>query len=144
MSRDKRLQDRSIYPHWCTDTVRFSDQDAAGHVNNVALCAYMETARLTFIRDMGMMEFNEDGVRGISAGMTVSFLAESHWPGQVELGSGVMRIGTSSITIGTAAFKDGACIVAAEMTVVRLKGKTPHPIDTGLRTRLKKYLLPGF
>ena len=42
MSRDKRLQDRSIYPHWCTDTVRFSDQDAAGHVNNVAICAYLE------------------------------------------------------------------------------------------------------
>ena len=76
MSRDKRLQDRSIYPHWCTDTVRFSDQDAAGHVNNVALCAYLETARLTFMRDMGMMASAEDGVRGISAGMTVSFLAE--------------------------------------------------------------------
>lgn len=76
MSRDKRLQDRSIYPHWCTDTVRFCDQDAAGHVNNVALCAYLETARLTFMRDMGMMEKREDGVRGISAGMTVSFLAK--------------------------------------------------------------------
>ena len=86
MSRDKRLQDRSIYPHWCTDTVRFCDQDAAGHVNNVALCAYLETARLTFMRDMGMMGGNPDGTRGISAGMTVSFLAESHWPGQVDLG----------------------------------------------------------
>jgi acyl-CoA thioester hydrolase len=144
MSRDKRLQDRSIYPHWCTDTVRFSDQDAAGHVNNVALCAYLETARLTFIRDMGIMDLGEDGVRGISAGMTVSFLAESHWPGQVELGSGVMRIGKSSITIGAAAFKDGTCIAAAEMTVVRLKGKKPHPIGPELRTRLEKCLLPGF
>ena len=144
MSRDKRLQDRSIYPHWCTDTVRFSDQDAAGHVNNVALCAYLETARLTFMRDVGMMARAEDGVRGISAGMTVSFLAESHWPGQVELGTGVMRIGTSSITVGSAAFKAGACIAAAEMTVVRLKGKTPHPIDPELRTQLEKYLLPGF
>ena len=144
MSRDKRLQDRSIYPHWCTDTVRFSDQDAAGHVNNVALCAYLETARLTFMRDMGMMARAEDGVRGISAGMTVSFLAESHWPGQVELGTGVMRIGTSSITVGSAAFKDGACIAAAEMTVVRLKGKTPHPIDAELRMQLEKYVLPGF
>ena len=137
MSRDKRLQDRSIYPHWCTDTVRFSDQDAAGHVNNVALCAYLETARLTFMRDMGMMASAEDG-------MTVSFLAESHWPGQVELGTGVMKIGTSSITVGSAAFKDGACIAAAEMTVVRLRGKTPHPIDAGLRTKLEKYLLSGF
>ena len=144
MSRDKRLQDRSIYPHWCTDTVRFSDQDAAGHINNVALCAYLETARLTFMRDLGMMASAEDGVRGISAGMTVSFLAESHWPGQVELGTGVMRIGTSSITVGSAAFKDGACIAAAEMTVVRLQGKTPHPIDADLRLKLEKYALPGF
>ena len=144
MSRDKRLRDRSIYPHRCTDTVRFSDQDAAGHINNVALCAYLETARLTFIKDMGMMASAEDGVRGISAGMTVSFLAESHWPGQVELGSGVMRIGKSLITIGAAAFKDGTCIAAAEMTVVRLKGKTPYPIDPGLRAKLETYLLSGF
>lgn len=144
MSRDKRLQDRTIYPHWCTDTVRFSDQDAAGHINNVALCAYLETARLTFIRDLGLMSGAEDGVRGISAGMNVSFLAESHWPGQVELGSGVLRIGTSSITIGSAAFKDGRCIAAAEMTVVRLKGRTPHPIAPELRAELEKYVLPGF
>jgi acyl-CoA thioester hydrolase len=144
MSRDKRLQDRSIYPHWCSDTVRFSDQDAAGHVNNVALCAYLETARLTFMRDMGMFAQKEDGVRGISAGMTVSFLAESHWPGQVELGTGVIKVGTSSITVGSAAFKDGQCIAAAEMTVVRLKGKTPHRIDGSFREALEKYRLKGF
>ena len=86
----------------------------------------------------------EDGVRGISAGMNVSFLAESHWPGQVKLGTGVIAIGTSSITVGSAAFKDGACIVAAEMTVVRLKGKTPHPIDPELRAALEKLRLKGF
>jgi len=144
MSRDRRLQDRSIYPHWCSDTVRFSDQDAAGHINNVALCAYLETARLTFMRDVGMFSPKEDGVRGISAGMTVSFLAESHWPGKVELGSGVIRVGTSSITVGSAAFKDGLCIAAAEMTVVRLRGKVPCPIDESFRQTLEKYRLSGF
>jgi acyl-CoA thioester hydrolase len=144
MSRDKRLQDRSIYPHWCSDTVRFCDQDAAGHVNNVAICAYMETARLTFTRDMGMIAPREDGIRGISAGMTVSFLAESHWPGKVELGTGVLRIGTSSITVASAAFKDDVCIAAAEMTVARLKGKTPHPVDGAFREALEKYRLKGF
>jgi acyl-CoA thioester hydrolase len=143
MSRDKRLLDRSIYPHWCSDTVRFSDQDAAGHINNVALCAYLETARLTFMRDIGMFVQKDDRVRGISAGMTVSFLAESHWPGQVELGTGVIKIGTSSITVGSAAFKDDLCIAAAEMTVVRLRGKTPHPIDDSFRKALEKYRLKG-
>jgi acyl-CoA thioester hydrolase len=144
MSEDQHAGRPTLSVHRRTDTVRFSDQDAAGHINNVALCAYLETARLTFIRDMGMMANEADGVRGISAGMTVSFLAESHWPGQVELGTGVMRIGTSSITVGSAAFKDGVCIAAAEMTVVRLKGKTPHAIDAALRTRLEKHLLSGF
>lgn len=144
MSRDKRLQDRSIYPHWCNDTVRFSDQDAAGHVNNVAICAYLETARLTFSRDMGMMARGEDGVRGISAGMTVSFLAESHWPGQVELGTGILKIGASSVTVASGVFRDGLCIAAAEMTMVRLKGKTPHPIGDDLREKLEKYRLKGF
>ena len=86
----------------------------------------------------------EDGVRGISAGMTVSFVAESHWPGKVELGTGVIKVGTSSITVGSAAFKDGLCITAAEMTVVRLKGKTPHPIDDLFRETLEKYRLKGF
>jgi len=144
MSRDKRLQDRSIYPHWCSDTVRFCDQDAAGHINNVAICAYMETARLTFMRDMGMIAPHEDGVRGISAGMTISFLAESHWPGRIELGTGVLRVGTSSITVASAAFKDALCIAAAEMTVVRLKGKTPHRLDGAFRSALEPYRLRGF
>jgi len=144
MSRDKRLQDRSIYPHWCSDTVRFSDQDAAGHINNVAICAYMETARLTFMRDMGLMTPGEDGVRGISAGMTISFLAESHWPGRVELGTGVLRIGASSLTVGSAAFKADICIAAAEMTVVRLRGKTPYRLDDTCRQALEKYRLRGF
>jgi acyl-CoA thioester hydrolase len=76
--------------------------------------------------------------------MTVSFLAESHWPGKVELGSGVVKIGTSSITVGSAAFKDGICIAAAEMTVVRLKGKTAHPIDPAFRQALEKFRLKGF
>ena len=142
MSRDKRLQDRSIYPHWCTDTVRFSDQDAAGHINNVALCAYLETARLTFIRDMGMMARRRRR-RARHLGRH-----DGELPGRIAL-AGPGRAGhrrdrasaPAPITVGSAAFKDGACIAAAEMTVVRLKGKTPHPIDAALRTKLEKYLL---
>ena len=34
-------------------------------------------------------------------------------------------------------------IAAAEMTVVRLKGKAPHPIDEAFRADLEKYRLKG-
>jgi acyl-CoA thioester hydrolase len=56
----------------------------------------------------------------------------------------VIRIGTSSITVGSAAFKDELCIAAAEMTVVRLRGKTPHPIDEVFRQHLERFRLKGF
>jgi acyl-CoA thioester hydrolase len=46
--------------------------------------------------------------------------------------------------VASAAFKDDLCIAAAEMTVVRLKGKAPHPIDTAFRQALEKYRLKGF
>jgi acyl-CoA thioester hydrolase len=55
----------------------------------------------------------------------------------------VLKIGTSSITVASAAFRDELCIAAAEMTVVRLKGKAPHPIDDAFRAALDKYRLKG-
>ena len=134
--RNPKLQDRRVYPHWSRDTVRFSDQDAAGHVNNVAICAYFETGRLTFIRDAGLMNHTPP-IRSISAGLEVSFLRESHWPGDVEIGCGVLSVGNSSIRIGSGIFKDGACIATAEMTVVRLNGTTPHPLDEATRRKLE-------
>ncbi|TXL77597.1 acyl-CoA thioesterase [Vineibacter terrae] len=136
MSRNPRLQDRRIYPHWSRDTVRFCDQDAAGHVNNVAICAYLETGRLTFVRDAGLMH-QPPPLRAISAGLDVSFLRESHWPGDVEIGCGVLSLGTSSIRIGSGVFKDGACIATAEMTIVRLNGTAPHPLDAATRQALE-------
>jgi acyl-CoA thioester hydrolase len=136
MSRNPKLRDRRIYPHWSRDTVRFSDQDAAGHVNNVAICAYFETGRLTFMRDAGMMDLAPP-MRGISAGLEVSFLRESHWPGDVEIGCGVLSVGTSSIRIGSGIFRDNVCIATAEMTVVRLNGTTPHALDDAARLRLE-------
>jgi acyl-CoA thioester hydrolase len=136
MSRNPRLQDRRAYPHWSRDTVRFSDQDAAGHVNNVAVCAYLETGRLTFCRDAGLMD-EPPPMRTISAGLDVSFLRESHWPGEVEIGCGVLAVGTTSFRIGGGVFKDGVCIATAEMTIVRLNGATPHPLDAAMRQKLE-------
>ena len=102
MSRNPALRDRAIYTYWARDTVRFSDTDAAGHVNNVAICAWLETGRLTFIRHIGLME-RKPPLRGISAGLNVSFLRESHWPGEVDIGCGILEIGRSIAAIAKGA-----------------------------------------
>jgi acyl-CoA thioester hydrolase len=61
--------------------------------------------------------------------MTVRFLAESHWPGRSSSAPACSGSAPARSPSASAAFKDDLCIAAAEMTVVRLKGKTPHPID---------------
>src|SRR5215831_6094977 len=41
-------QHRAGYPHWTTVTLRYSDQDSMGHVNNVSYAAYVEAGRVAF------------------------------------------------------------------------------------------------
>ena len=140
MSRNALLRDRAVYPYWARDTVRFSDTDAAGHVNNVAICAWLETGRLTFIRHIGLMERRKP-LRGISAGLNVSFLKESHWPGEVEIGCGIISIGRSSLVVGGGVFRDDDCIATAEMPVVQLNGSEPWPYDEAARQALQPWML---
>ncbi|QQS14035.1 MAG: thioesterase family protein [Rhodospirillales bacterium] len=141
MSRDPRLARRASYRFWTRDTIRFSDTDMAGHVNNVAMCAYLETGRLLFVREIRLRD-RPPPQRGIAAGLNVSFLRESHWPGEVEIGCGVVRIGNASLNIGGGVFIGDACIAAAEMTIVNLSGSAPAPFDAETRAKLERWLLP--
>lgn len=140
MARRNHLSDRSLYRHWSRDTVRFSDQDAGGHVNNVAVVAYFETGRLAFMHGV-MPREHPSPRRFVAARVDVHYLRESHWPGDVEIGCGILAVGNSSIRLGAAAFKDGACIATAEMTVVQLSGTKPLPIDAATRQVLAAHAI---
>ena len=43
------LQLEKTFNHWTSVTIRYSDQDPLGHVNNVAYAAYIEASRTMFI-----------------------------------------------------------------------------------------------
>ena len=43
------LTDAGTFRHWTPVSLRFSDQDSMGHINNVAYAAYVEQARVAFI-----------------------------------------------------------------------------------------------
>lgn len=140
MSRNPILRERAIYPYWARDTVRFSDTDAAGHVNNVSICAWLETGRLTFIRHIGLMQ-RQAPLRGISAGLNVSFLRESHWPGEVDIGCGILEVRRSSILVAGGVFRGEDCIATAEMPIVQLKGSEPWPYDEAQRQSLLPWMV---
>ena len=136
---DIDLTDRAGFGFWTTDKVRFSDQDGSGHVNNVAIAAYVETGRLDFIRQ-NVLPLRKAGDSMILGRLAIDYLAESHWPGEVEIGVRVLRIGSKSFSVGTGLFRDGTCIATAVQVLVNLKDGKSAPLGDGLRSRLEEML----
>ena len=43
------LRDPSIYRHWSRVTIRFSDEDRMGHVNNAVYSVWLEACRVEYL-----------------------------------------------------------------------------------------------
>ena len=85
------------YPYRLTDNIRFADLDPNGHVNNAVYATYFETGRVTLVKDrsFGLMP---EGLAWMLVRLDIHFRAELRWPGTIELGLGVARLGRTSTT----------------------------------------------
>ncbi len=131
------LDERASYAYFARHSLRFSDLDALGHVNNLATAALFESVRVSFLAEAGMpVSAPEYGF--VIARMTVDYLRELHFPGEVEIGTRVLRIGRSSVTIGQGLFSNGDCIATGTAVCVRIDRASGRAIalDAALRARL--------
>ncbi len=129
------LQDPDLYDHWVRDTVRFCDQDAAGHINNTAIAQYVESGRIAFVRTQ--IPPPRDGERFIAAHLSIDFLAEAQYPGDVHIGSRLLRIGNKSLTGASGVYKDEICIATATWVVVFLRGQETAELTPEIRRGLE-------
>lgn len=124
--------DPGVYRHWTSFPIRFSDQDAMGHVNNVAYAAYFETGRLMYFTSL-LAAFPRIEMEFVLASLHIDYLAEMHFPGEVRVGARVIRVGRSSIETGYAAFKDDLCCAVSTSVNVMIDTETrrarPFPDD---------------
>lgn len=132
--------DPGWYPHWAADTVRFSDQDAVGHVNNVAFAAYVETGRVAFGHQL--RPGGDPGSSFILARLVIDYRAPAHYPGEVRVGTRLTDVGRTSFTMSHGVFKDGACVATAQCVLVHVRDGAPAPIEGPLRVELER-LLPA-
>ncbi|HLY56368.1 MAG TPA: acyl-CoA thioesterase, partial [Stellaceae bacterium] len=81
----------------------------------------------------------------VIARLALDFRAELHWPDEVEIGTGVIRIGRSSVTLGQGVFLGGRCVASAESVVVVMDQQTRRsaPIPDGLRAALAERVIGG-
>lgn len=55
------------------------------------------------------------------------FRAELHWPGAIELGLGVVKLGRTSVTFEQVVFSEGKCVASATSVGVLLDEATRRP-----------------
>lgn len=118
-----RLED---YPFRLSDNVRFADLDPQYHVNNVVYSTYFETGRVTLMRNpaYGLMP---EGMSWMLVRLAIDFRAEVNWPGIVELGLGVSRIGRTSVAYKQVVFSEGKCAASCEAVTVLVNKQTRKP-----------------
>jgi acyl-CoA thioester hydrolase len=118
-----RLED---FPGRAADTIRFGDMDAQGHVNNTVFATFLESGRVALLRAPGR-ELNAPGTTSVLARLDIDFLKELHWPGAVDIGTGIAGIGRSSYTFAQAIFHAGVCAATARATMVMIDETTRRP-----------------
>ncbi len=93
------LADPGTFRLWTRDVLRFADTDRLGHVNNAAFATFCESGRVAFIWDPDA-PLAQPGRAFVIVRLVIDFRAELHWPGAVDIGSTVLRIGNRSFTLG--------------------------------------------
>jgi acyl-CoA thioester hydrolase len=121
--------------------VRFADLDANQHVNNAVYASYFETGRVTLMKDrsLGMMP---DGLAWIMVRLDIHFRAELRWPGVIELGLGVSKLGRTSVTFDQVVFSQGRCVASARSITVLIDEATrkPTPLTPEIIANLQRWL----
>ena len=133
------------YPLKVRILARYADVDPLWHINNVAIAQYYEEARVS--ASMSMMDGQRiptgDGERILIAHQSIDYLREASYPGTLEIGIGVLRIGNSSYTYGMAMFQDGACVSTSDAVLVYADANGPARLPDAYRRRLEGWLMPA-
>lgn len=126
------LRAAEAYPHHSFAEIRYADLDRQGHVNNAVFATYSEIGRVAFMYDPARPLASKD-TSFVIARLLIDFRSELLWPGTVDIGTGVLKVGRSSFTLAQGIFSKGALAATMEATIVMIdkqtRRSTPLPPD---------------
>jgi acyl-CoA thioester hydrolase len=141
LDKAPRLED---FPYRLADNVRFADLDPNQHVNNAVYATYFETGRVTLMKDhsFGLMP---PGLAWILVRLDIHFRAELRWPGVIEMGLGVAKLGRTSATFDQVVFSDDRCVASAQSVTVLIdeSSRKPTPLTEDIIAKLEPWWRRG-
>lgn len=123
----------------CIST-RWTDNDIYGHVNNAIYYQYFDSVINDYLISHGALDIHVGQVVGFIVRSECDFFAPVAYPGDVQVGVRVTRLGNSSVTYGVGLFKPGdptACALGSMVHVfVDTATQRPVPMPPPVRQAL--------
>ena len=122
-----------------TVTVRFSETDALGHVNNTSYFIYLEEARMHFLKEIGQ-EIKMKNWSFILASTKCDFISQAYFDQILKIDTSVSKVGTKSLQLEHAISckQTGALIAKGNAILVQFNfdKQESEPIPELLKTKL--------
>ncbi len=131
------------FPARSHDKLRYADTDRQGHVNNAVFSSLLETGRVELLHPPGGA-LSDPGASWVIARLELDFLGEVRWPGRVDIGTRVQRVGRSSVTLGQALFQDGRAVARAVTVIVQVDDDShgSRPLSETVTARFGELAVP--
>ena len=127
-------------------TTRWADEDVYGHVNNVVYYSFFDTAVNGFLIDATGTDIRTLDAVGLVAETQCEFLRELGFPGDVQAGLAVTKLGTSSIVYRIGLFQgdsdEPAAIGRFVHVYVDATTRKVTPIPESIRAAVTSLVIP--
>jgi acyl-CoA thioester hydrolase len=131
------------FPHACAITTRWADNDAYGHINNVAYYGFFDTAVNRWLIAAGALDIAASAAVGLVVETGCRYRRPLAYPQDVVVGLRLARLGTSSVRYELAVFgageEEGEAVAEGHFNhvfVARATGR-PVPVPDALRAALE-------
>jgi acyl-CoA thioester hydrolase len=133
---------RGAYRHFTRIATRWADNDAYGHVNNTVHYQWFDTAVNRWLIEAGLLDIEAGDPIGLVAETGCAYFKPLSFPGEVEVGIAIERLGVSSVTYRLGVFAAGSNEPAAQghftHVYVDRAGRRPVPLPDAWRTKLEQ------
>ena len=135
--------ERDQFPVKTYEKLRYGDTDRQGHINNAVFATMFETGRVEILYDPDV-PLTSPNCAFVIVNLTVDFRSEINWPGRVDIGTRVSKVGRSSVHFEQVLFQDGRVTATAKTVVVQMNETTrqSEPLSDAAIERLNHLRSP--